>query len=107
MIFTRIFSECGPGEHGAAGDSDRGQDVRSGALLRGVAGGGAHQHGARACAMVRSGARGGDQGRRPRLGPGEHRDTACKHSWARQCTECLHESDRDKLPIDEVQLLLL
>ena len=76
MIFTRIFSwsECGPGEHGAAGDSDRGQDVRSGALLRGVAGGGAHQHGARACAVVRSGARGGDQGRRPRLGPGEDLD---------------------------------
>ena len=30
-----------------------------------------------------------------------------KYWWARQCTECLHESDRDKLPIDEAQLLLL
>ena len=77
MIFTRIFSwsECGPGEHGAAGDCDRGQDVRRGAILRGVAGGGAHQHRACACAVVRGGARGGDQGRRPRLGAGEHRDT--------------------------------
>lgn len=56
LINCSIFlsSECRPGEHGPAGDSDRGQDVRSGEVLRGVAR--SHQQRAHACAMVRGGA---------------------------------------------------